>query len=848
MSDPDTTRPQPASPPLKRGDKVEQYTIRKQVGSGGSSVVFKAKDDLLGHYVAVKQVLMPGGEGDKKLRKKIRTEAKHHKTATKADPKRLVQLLDVVDGPHGLLLISEFIDGPSLEQILAQNPLPMDPKQAMGIIAAAAMALEAIHRQGVVHLDLKPANILMPRTGGLKISDFGLAAGVDDRATANAGTARYMAPELLRGEKVDGRTDLYALGMMTYEMIAGREKFDQAFRPVLRDQHNQAARWMKWHTNKRAKPPALGELVPGVPPQLVELVGQMMEKDPDKRIGSAEQLLKAIRYQVAGKDLPTDIDPAQQFDDAPSSQTSPGDTAALPPRKRAARYWIAGATVCVLLCALGGLLLIGQGRGARRAQVQQAHQTMTEAGQAYREGSYTEALLRFQKVIDRWPARSEIGRHARAGALLAQGRIDADADRYDQALSAFQQASAMGEVYEDKARPLIDDTRQAKAFDQTVKQIESMIEAHAFGEARKKLDGWRDLTTTETERQALRAVGARLEDQQSRWRVRELIEQANALNQQGKRGEAIELLKDSPKRLGVIELLEQLEADAVYDQAVALAEDAEARGDLEEAIHQYQLARDARSGEAFKDKLIDLQSRWLVEEGLRLLALGDTVGADQKLTEALGFSPDNQRAREALAGIASSSRRSAFISAGDTAMAKRNFDTALRQYKNALALGVDDGLTVKMTEARVQNLLTQSRAALLSGRVDEAIDLVGQASQLASDSPDVAAALHEVEVRGAYLRHLSAGDQALGRSAFGQAKRHYRHAKEAMDTPQIRARLDEAEYDHILAQARDFIAAEEYPSAKAQLQIAAGIRMTDEIRLLLDEVSAKDPETDQAAP
>ena len=231
-----------------------------------------------------------------------------------------------------------------------------------------------------------------------------------------------------------------------------------------------------------------------------------------------------------------------------------------------------------------------------------------------------------------------------------------------------------------------------------------------------------------------------------------------------------------------------------------------------------------------------------------MLAMGNTVGADERLTESLGYRPGNQRAREALARIASSNRQKAFIDAGDAAAARRDFDTAQKQYENALELGADGPLTEKMTDVQVQILLAQSRAALLAGQIDQANERVGQAEQLIGDSPDIAAVRREVRVRGEYVRHLKAGDEARDRSAFGEAKRHYLRAKEAMDIPQVRARLDEAEYDHILAQARDFIAAGEYPSAKALLQVAAGIRMTDEVRQLLDQVLAEEPSVAEPAP
>ena len=113
------------------------------------------------------------------------------------------------------------------------------------------------------------------------------------------GSVRYMAPELFRDEPVDGRADIYALGMIAYEMLAGRNAFEDAFKIVLRDQRNQPLRWMKWHTNLRAKAPPLTQLNPKASPALSDLVARMIEKDPSSRIASAHELLRAIRRHFA---------------------------------------------------------------------------------------------------------------------------------------------------------------------------------------------------------------------------------------------------------------------------------------------------------------------------------------------------------------------------------------------------------------------------------------------------------------------------------------------------------------------------------------------------------------------
>jgi serine/threonine-protein kinase len=821
---------------LREGDKVDPYTIVQQIGSGGNSVVFKAVDDLLAKKVAIKQFLFADIADDARLREKIMTEARLHQEAATADPERLVQVVDVVDSPHGLLLINEYISGPSLEQILAQNADPMDVRQALGIIAATAQALDAIHGKGIVHLDLKPANILMPRSGGLKISDFGLATNIAEQSPPTAGTVRYMSPERLRDEKVDGRADLYSLGVMAYEMLAGRAVFDQAFKLILRDQRNQAVRWVKWHTNPRTKAPPLTDLVPDLPQTISDLVQRLMAKDTDERVGSAKDLLSAIKRHFAGKDTGPAPDDTGPTAEVPAQATTPGDTAALPSRGGKMKYVVIAAVAAVVLAVGAGLFVIGMQRAERERVLGEALQVMEQAQAAYRDGRYEEALGRFSTVEANEAVREAYGRHARAGMLLSQGRIDAGQARYDEAIAAFTQAGESGDPYRDRARVLIEDAPTA--------QIGSLISNRSFGEARKELDAWRGLAATDGERQTLRALGARLEDQLARYRVQALIAEAEALVRDGRRDEAIALLENGPQKLEVTDLLAGLEIEATAEQAIALAEAALDRGDPEEAIFQYEQAVAAQpDNEALKGRLTDVRSDWLVEEGLRMLAQGNTVGADQMLTEALGYRPDNQKARDALAQIASSNRRQAFIEAGDAAAANGDYDTALRQYENALDLGVDDPLGDKLTGVRVQVLLKQSRAALEAGQIDRAGELVSEAGQIDPADPDVAAVRREVQVRGEYVRHLNAGDEARGRSAFGDAKRHYLRAKEAMDTPQIRARLDETEFDHLLAQARDFMAAEEYASARAQLQIAAGIKTTDEVRELIDQVNAADPAT-----
>ena len=249
--------------------------------------------------------------------------------------------------------------------------------------------------------------------------------------------------------------------------------------------------------------------------------------------------------------------------------------------------------------------------------------------QAYRDEKYEVAMNMFDQIANdqNQQVQAAFGKRAQAGALFARGHIKFDQKQYDDAIRAYTEAADLGDDYRNNARTLIDETQQAKAFAQTVEQIETLIDEHSFGQARRELDEWRDLAASDEEHKALRSLGARLEDQLARWRVQELIREANDLLRTGNRDEAIKLLQSGPQKLEVTEFLNRLESEQTADKALALAQAALDRGDPESAIQHYEEAIEALpNDQSLKDKLTKLRSSWLVEEGLRMLAQGNTFG------------------------------------------------------------------------------------------------------------------------------------------------------------------------------------------------------------------------------
>jgi serine/threonine protein kinase len=208
---------------LIRGSSISHYRVLEKLGSGGMGEVWKARDPRLNRDVAIK--ISAQQFSDRFEREARAIAALNHSN--------ICTLYDV--GPN--YLVMELVEGPTLAERIGQGPLPLE--EALGIARQIADALEAAHEKGIVHCDLKPANIKIRGDGSVKVLDFGLAkaGGEDAESTADSlnvlsaagvilGTAGYMSPEQARGQKVDKRADIWAFGVVLYEMVTGRRLFE----------------------------------------------------------------------------------------------------------------------------------------------------------------------------------------------------------------------------------------------------------------------------------------------------------------------------------------------------------------------------------------------------------------------------------------------------------------------------------------------------------------------------------------------------------------------------------------------------------------------------------------------
>jgi len=788
---------------LKPGDKLDKFDVLEQIGAGGMSIVWKGYDGLLDQYVAIKQ-LMPESGDDEEFRERFRREAALQKRLA-AGHKHLVRVIDVIEEPRGLFIVMEYVEGQSLEQLLEQTDGPIDQRQALGIIAATAVAMEHVHGEHVVHRDLKPSNILLPKDGGLKVCDFGLAEVMTDQATPSSGSVRYIAPELFRGDAVDGRADIYALGMIAYEMLAGRPSFKDAFKVVLRDTRNQALRWMKWHTNDRVNAPPLTERNPDVADTLSELVARMMEKDADKRIASATELLAAIKRHFAGKkpQHPTSAALTRTTGTPVGSTRGPiapaEKTAALPTAKKSPAVKIVLISTIALVVLAGGMfayLIVSDIMAQRRAAaaaLAEAEELYQSAKAAYDDQRWAAAKEQLDELADQWPDHPKYGQAGKAVSLFAAGMLHFQAGRYQDSIDALQASDEYDVVDRGKIEALIDQNRHRQSFDLEIASIEKTLRDGDYRQARTMLHRLRRIGDHfSDEEQRMEDLGARIEHQDRQREILAILDQAKREEQQGSKTRAIAVLREAAKSYSdsrITDMLGRLQDDVSYAAMLDAARQAEASGDLQQAIVKWEAVTARRPDPAIDQKVNGFRSRLAYTNARQLEDAGNINAAVAEYNKSLSFA-ENTQARAALARLDNLDEQQSYIRSGDQAAAAGNYQTAIDHYKKALDLGAGGEVQAKLSQATVQVKLADALRLLQSGEFDACLAAVAEVEQLDPGNARAARIRGNVQVWQKYLGLRNEADELRAQGELGRALLKYRETAKIIDTDSVPLRAE----------------------------------------------------------
>ena len=312
------------------GSQLGTYQIVTEIGRGGMAVVYKARQPSLGRYVALK--VLPATFGhDQEFVARFLREAR---SVARLNHPNIVHIYDTGVASGQYYIAMEYLEGGSLQERLAAGPL--DEAEALRIVTEVSRALDYAHGQGVIHRDIKPSNILFSadplraRDATAKVADFGIARAADGlhltRTGIILGTPEYMAPEQAEGQPVDHRADLYALGLLLYQMLTGRSAF------------RRSTPHATLHAVIYEVPPPPRQIRPGLPVASEQVILKALAKRPQDRYQSGSELRRAFRASLAGgpRPLPTG-------------------------RRRSLLPWILAGAAAALVILLGLLLLLSGG-------------------------------------------------------------------------------------------------------------------------------------------------------------------------------------------------------------------------------------------------------------------------------------------------------------------------------------------------------------------------------------------------------------------------------------------------------------------------------------------------------
>jgi len=697
-----------------------RYEILSMLGEGGMGTVYKARDRELDRVVALK-VIRPEVASRPEILQRFKQELI---LARQVTHRNVIRIYDLGSAEGMRFITMELVEGQDLKSLLEQKG-KLGTGEAAGIAQQVCLALEAAHSEGVVHRDLKPQNVMIDKQSKARVMDFGVArsleAGGMTQTGALMGTPEYMSPEQVRGEKADGRSDLFALGIILYEMLSGKTPFAA----------ETAMGTMFKRTQERAAP--LAELDRGAPRGLSDIVSRCLETDPQKRYQSAREVYDALEEWKRN--------PAR----AEAQAVKP--VASRPARRSVAMVGSALAVVLVAGAALGYMFrdqLFGGGNPGNEARkpappqpppsqpetprpeapaasapkpaspvVDAAARLYDEGIQLTKKGNYAEAAKKLTQALE---MRRKSGDKRGAAAVLEElGRVDQRQGKRDTALAELNEALKIWRETGDKAgvgNALVDLGEVREAMGQAEEALKLYNEA---------LPIKRGLREEAGQAEVLQRLGGillakgQLEEAQAS--LQSALQVREKLKSPGTTGGTLYLLGEASRRMGEYDLAldEYRRAQGMFRDAGDKVHEAAAIG-AAGAVS----AERGRFGAALslrRDALKMIREAgdkgpWLAgitgDYGNALSETGQFEEADKSLADAL------QRARQ-LQDKTLIAR--VLVLQGDSREYRGDFKTARPLYQEAVSTAGEDGEKEFVLKAK----LGLARAALEAERAGQAM-------------------------------------------------------------------------------------------------------------------------------
>jgi serine/threonine-protein kinase len=267
---------------------VGRYEVVSELGQGAMGIVYKARDPKINRFLAIKTIRFSDEFEPEKIREVKDRFMREAQIAGKLAHPSIVAVYDVGEDYDLTYMAMEFLDGESLQKYCRKGFL-LPLRKALFVLSVVALALDYAHRQGVIHRDVKPANIMVLKDGKVKVTDFGIAKAVSSSQTKSGivlGTPNYMSPEQINGHEIDGRSDIFSLGVVFFELLTGVLPFHGKNLTNLFYQITQVK-----HTSPR-------EINPKVPNPVEQIVDKALSKDPEQRFQTCSDFARYLKAMI----------------------------------------------------------------------------------------------------------------------------------------------------------------------------------------------------------------------------------------------------------------------------------------------------------------------------------------------------------------------------------------------------------------------------------------------------------------------------------------------------------------------------------------------------------------------